>query len=727
MYEIPDQQWLAVQERGSESYPYRSSSLAMADTPAPGISLLPLLNGLERHWIKILGAACIAALIAFIVCKRLTPLYESTATLEINSEHGSDLLGPDAARSVWSDADQFIATQLRVIQEDSVLRPVVERNNIPLGKASDDPNAPITLKKLRVIRPPNTYLIQVSYRASDPIASANIANGISDSYLRHVFHSRLDDRKIQTNFMERQLDEVRAAMERSAKAVNEFESRIGVVDPQDKTNILSARLMQLSTEYTSAQADRIKKEADYLGLQDGSLSSAQQSDQGENLKALQTQIDQAEQKFVEVREHFGLKHPEYQKNAAILAGLQAQMEKARSMVGQRSRVSFQDAKHREQILQHELADEKASFDKLNAKSYQYQALKIEAEGNRKLYDDLERRIKESTINGSFQNSAIHVTDPARPAIDPVFPRTKLNVGLAFLFTLLIGIGVAVGLEFYDDTIRTAGQIESNFHVDVLGSIPRCNLTEQPTTPLLEGDAITTPITLPVGTPALTKKRSMVQRRIYDEAVRMLWSSFQLASVERGIRTMLVTSAIPEEGKTTLTTRLALIHATHGRRTLLIDADLRRPSAHRHVHVALCPGLAEVSRSETTWRAAVVSSNLHPQLDILPAGAASARSCDDIAQLLPRLLMEAGSEYDLILVDGPPLLAFADPLHMACAVDGVLVVVCAEKTNSRTLALTLQTLKRVRAHLVGVALNRVAPPSKSSDYAYRYYNERIEAA
>ena len=352
----------------------------------------------------------------------------------------SDLLGPDAARTVWSDADQFIATQLRIMQEDSVLRPVVEQNNLPLGDAAKDPNSPIVLKDLKVLRPPNTYLIQVSYRASDPALAATVANGVANSYLRHIFQNKVDDRKSQTSFMEQQLDEVRAAMERSAKAVNEFETKLGVVDPQDKTNIISARLLQLSTEYTSAQADRIKKEADYLGLKDGSASAAQQSDQGDGLKQLQTALDQAQQKFVEVKEHYGVKHPEYEKQAAIIAGLQGQVERARTMVADRSKVAYDDARQRESILQKQLAEEKASFDQLNSKSYQYQALKIEAEGNRKLYDDLERRIKESAINGGFQNGSVHITDMARPAVKSVFPRTGLDVSLAFCLTLLFGTG-----------------------------------------------------------------------------------------------------------------------------------------------------------------------------------------------------------------------------------------------------------------------------------------------
>ncbi len=251
-----------------EDHPMDSRGLMLEDdsngaAESSSGAVLPFLMTLRHHAGRILLAALFIALAALLISKRLTPMYESTATLEVNPSNSSDLLGPEATSAACNDSDQLIATQLRILQGDSVLRPVVERNNLPLE--SKEPNAPIVLKSLKVLRPLNTYLIQVSYRSSDADLSATVANGIADSYMRHVFSTRLIDRKSQTSFMEQQLDEVRAAMERSAKAVNEFETKLGVVDSRDKTNIVSARLLQLSTEYTAAQADRIRKQARFHG------------------------------------------------------------------------------------------------------------------------------------------------------------------------------------------------------------------------------------------------------------------------------------------------------------------------------------------------------------------------------------------------------------------------------------------------------------------------------
>jgi capsular exopolysaccharide synthesis family protein len=701
-------------------------------------SRMALISAVSRHGWKIIGVALLTVIAVFILSKNINPMYQATATLEINPERPSELLGPEAVRTAWNDADQYIATQLRVIQEDSVLRPVVQEFKLP-PNPEKDANAPIVLKGLEITRPPNTYLIQISYRSHDRVVAASVANAIAQSYLHHVFQKKLDDRQNQTSFMENQLDGLRESMERSTQAVNEFERKLGVVDPQEKTNIVSARLMQLNTEYTTAQADRIKREADYVGLKGGSLPAAQQSEQGEALKRLQTQLYEAEQKFTEIREHYGVKHPEYEKQQAIIANLQLQLDQAKDNVAARGLVAYQDAQHREATLRQELAEAKAAFDDLNAKSYRYQALRIEAENNRKLYDDVEQRIKEAGINGTFESGMTHVSDNARPPLEPIYPRIKLNLFLGLGFALIGGVLVALTVELSNDKIRGIDDVQSYFHVDVLGVIPqivskpkllsapieaRSNIqTTSEVAPTPGGEVAISPSPLYV---LPNEKMTRIRLRQYEESLRMLWSSFQLSSEDNSIKSMMITSAMPEEGKTTITMQIAAIHAMHGRKTLVIDADLRRPGAHRLANVVLTPGLGDVVQSKEDWQDYVVPSAGHPNLYILPAGTASARSCDEIVRLLPRLFAEAERDYDLILVDAPPLLSFSESLHIASSVDGVMVVVCADRTRRHSLGTVLNTLKRLRANTIGVAINKIEVNQQPDSYKYLQYYGNVEA-
>jgi polysaccharide biosynthesis transport protein len=691
------------------------------------IPLPQYFASLRRHWTKIALFCAASMVVAYVVSKRIAPVYEATASLEIDRQNPSRLVGHDSSASFVNDSDQYLDTQVKIIQQDSVLRPVAERYN--LNDASQETTgAPVHLKHLRVLRPPNTYLVQINYRSSDPVLAANVANAIAQSYLQYTVHSRLSDSRNQTNFMEHQLDELRASMEKSSAAVSEFERKLGVVDADEKTNILSARLMQLNTDYTDAQADRIKKQAEYAGLEGGSVSAAEASDQGEGLKRLNEQLHEAEQKFADVKQHFGPKHPVYLRQAALVSELKSQIDNTAASVTDRSRVAYQDAVHRENILHKELADAKGEYDQLNSRSFEYQTLKMEAQDNRKLYDDLEQRIKEAGINANFENSSTHISEDARPAEKPLYPNLGLNLGLSFGFSLLFGIAGVILYDAINDKIKDVREIPTNFGVEVLGVIPASReparfmmkrfggeelLTEGPRDEHNHLGGLAHP--REVKDPA-----RVVGSDHYNEAVRRLWSSFKLSNTCGSIHSLMITSAMPGEGKTTVAVQLALANARHDFRTLLIDADLRRPSTHRNLGLTMTPGLADALADIAKWKTSVRPSELSPNLHVLTAGAAREGSLDRLGRMLPELLSRAEREYDLVIVDSPPLLAFAEPLHMATAVDGVLVIACADKTSRSALYAVLRTLQRLRSHVVGVTLNQVQSGQNAEYYSYRRY-------
>jgi capsular polysaccharide biosynthesis protein len=211
---------------------------------------------LKRYRWRIASFISIAVLGTLLISLRLTPIYESTATVDVDRQTPSGVVGQDATRNMLNDADQFLATQIKLVQSDSVLRPVDQqfhlRQQEKQSEASDSvrgEQAPVALKQLKVTRPPNTYLIQISYRSSDPQLAADAANSIAQSYLEHTYNIRLRSSASVATFMEHQLEELRTKMERSAQALAAFEREMNVVNPEEKTNILSSRLLQLNTEY----------------------------------------------------------------------------------------------------------------------------------------------------------------------------------------------------------------------------------------------------------------------------------------------------------------------------------------------------------------------------------------------------------------------------------------------------------------------------------------------
>jgi capsular exopolysaccharide synthesis family protein len=204
---------------------------------------------------------------------------------------------------------------------------------------------------------------------------------------------------------------------------------------------------------------------------------------------------------------------------------------------------------------------------------------------------------------------------------------------------------------------------------------------------------------------------------YDEAIRTLRNSLLLTDFDRRLRSVLVTSASPGEGKSTIAAHLAVAHAEQGHKTLLIDGDLRRPSVHRRFEIPSAVGLSNVLVAELPWQEALVKPAGLEELDILPAGPPSRRAADLVGRGLEQVLAEASFEYDLVILDAPPLLGFAEPLQMATAVDGVIVVTRAGETSRKAVASVIGTLSRLRANLVGLVLNEVHKEMSDSYYYY----------
>jgi succinoglycan biosynthesis transport protein ExoP len=671
----------------------------------------------KRHRWRILGFIAAAVIGTVIISSRLTPIYESTATVDVDRQTPSGVVGQDSARTVMNDSDQYLATQIKLVQSDSVLRPVDQRFKLrelehqavatsTLARAGD---VPVTLNRLKVTRPPNTYLLLISYRSDDPQLAADAANAIAQSYLEHTYNIRIRSSASLATFMEKQIEELKAKMERSSEALVVFERELNVINPEEKTNILSARLLQLNTEYTNAQGDRLKKEAANDSVKGGSIEAALAGAQGDGLRRLVEHLNEAHEHFVEVKTHFGANHPEYKKAEAKLLEVQSAVEASTRDVAQRVSIEYDESERREASVKQAVADAKADFDHVNARSFEYQALKREADADKQLYIELVRKIKEAGINAGFQNSAIRIADPARPALKSVFPDMKLNALLALLFSALVAIGAAVLSDLLDKTIRDPEQVSRTLRTEVIGSLPLMKNRRMAGSPNFRAGF--------KNGMAIEGERDLSG---FHESIRTLRNSILLGSFDRQYRSLLVTSAAPGEGKTTTAANLATAHAEQGKRTLLIDGDLRRPSVHRNFNLPSVVGLSNVLLGEIPWRDAVVKVEGLEQLHILAAGPPSRRASDLIGRGLAELLEEASSDYDLVILDAPPLLGFAEPLQMATAVDGVLVVARAGQTSRKAVASVLATLNRLRAKVVGLVLNEVHKELSDSYYYYGYY-------
>ena len=695
---------------------------------APSVPLSHYLWVLRRHLWKIVAFVASCVLATAVVSARLQPIYESTATVDVDRQAPQEVVGQDSARSsAPNDADQFLATQVKLIQSDSVLRPVAEQfhllnsegqlNGMSPEKAQETARAPVVLQRLKVTRPPNTYLLLISYRSSDPAISADAANAIANSYLAHTYDIRIRSSASLSTFMEKQIDELRAKMEKSGMALAQFEKDLDVINPEEKTNILSARLLQLNTEYTAAQGERVSKEAAWNAMKSGSLEAAQVSSQGAELAKLNETLNQAHQRFALVKSTYGSTHPEYRKAASEVAEVERQYESTRKNIADRIQVEYREALNREQMLQKTVAETKAEWDRINSKSFEYQQLKREADADKTLYDELIRKIREADINAGFQNNNIRIADLARPALYPVLPRIRLNILLAFLFSTFLAVGVALLQDTLDTTLRDPKEASRFLGTDVIGTMPIDRLEAQ-----LPKSAATVPAGAPVAKTALSGNRKGYYRSTsdFEESVRTIRNTILLSDFEGRLRSIMLTSAAPGEGKSTIAAHLAIANADRGKKTLLVDGDLRRPSLHSKFGLNPREGLSNVLTGELSWQDVVVPVEGRPNLSFLAAGLGSHRAADLMGPRLATLLDEFAKEYDLVILDSPPLLGFAECLQMATAADGVLIISRAGKTKRKAVAELVSVLNRLRANIVGVVLNQVSQNTSGDGYSYYGY-------
>ena len=542
------------------------------EADAPTVPFSHYLWILRRNYWKIIAFVASCVLVTAIYSARLQPIYESTTTVNIDFQAPSGVVGQDSSSAYVFDPESFLATQIRLIQSDAVLRPVAEQfhllnskaqsNQSNLTKAQEMAAAPVSLGALQVTRPAGTNLLLIGYQSTDPRLAADVANAVANSYLAHTYNIRIRSSASLSSFMEKQLDELKAKMEQSNLALGQFEKDLDVIDPEDKSNILSSRLLQLNTEYTNAQIDRVNKEAALEAIKSGSVEAAQVSSQAESLAKLSDSLNAARQHFALVKATYGTNHPEYRKAESALAEVERQFEEARNNIAERVEAQYKQAQTREQVLGKTVADTKSEWDSLNSRSFQYRQLKQEADADKALYDELVKKIQEADINAGFQDNNVSIADAARPSMYPVSPNIKKNLLTAFLFATFLAIGAAVLLDSINTTLRDPLEASRFLGVDVIGTMPDDHGAAQLPRPVTPVQAETTLAKVVHGS---NRKGYYGTTSGFEEAVRTIRNTILLSDFEGRIRSMALTSAAPSEGKSTVAAHLAIANASRGRR------------------------------------------------------------------------------------------------------------------------------------------------------------------
>jgi succinoglycan biosynthesis transport protein ExoP len=677
---------------------------------------------LRRAWRKIALAVFLGTAIAAILAYTLKPIYESTAVVAVDLRLPSTLIGQtNTTGTSTGEADEYFTTELQQIVSDVVLRPVAQQfglmandhlSGVPSGmKASD---APVVIKGLSVVHPANSFLIDISYRSPNPSRAAEVANAVATSYIVRGRELRARASMDESAFMEKQLGELKKSMDDSESAVAAFEKQLGVINSDEKTSILAARLQQLNADFTAAQSDRMKKEVDLQAFRSGSLAALEVSPQATMLSKMEDEVHAAQANMDAVKTVYGPANPEYKKAANALAEATRQYDAMQVEIGKRIEVEYDEASHHEQLVHTALEQSKAQSDALNANSLQYQELKREAEANKNLYSELFRKVKEVGINGAFQGSDVRIADPARPQLVPVFPNKRIFIGLGFLLSLILSMAVVLLQDMFDKSLRDPMQTRRDIGLDVIGILPHVQHPKELSPRRARSmEVVTTGL-------ATRPERWFNSAQFYEESANALLTSICMTRISQPLKTVLLTSAQQGEGKSSCIAHLAASHARQGYKTLLIDADLRRPAQHEIFGLKNDCGIADAVTRRTSLseiRQLVPGS---VRLDVITAGQADTRVYEGVGRAVERIVSAAASQYDMVFIDAPPMLCFAEPLQLAAMVDGVIVVCQAGETSKQAVSGLLLTLNRIGAKVLGVVLNRVEQEMSTSYKPYQTY-------
>jgi polysaccharide biosynthesis transport protein len=677
---------------------------------------------LRRHAFMIMLLSILFTALVVLACALLPPSSTGSATIAIDRQAAPETIGND--RLLSTGDDQFMATQQGLLRADTILRPVAERYSLlqrehqfrrywfwhySWEKERAIRNAPIVLKHLTVERTPNTYLLTITYRDREPKVAADVANAIADSYLRNIFETRIREAGRLTSSMERQLIDLKEKMESTHRALMVYQRALGTADPEQKTSVLVTRLQALNTENSVAEADRIAKEAVFREAKDGSLPEVEVSGQSTDLAHDVEKLQVAKANLALVGATYGDQHPEYLKAAAQVKEARAALDESRQNVSTRIGVDYRQTLIRERMLAAAVAETKQEVDDLTSQSFDYLQLKHEADTAERVYEDLFAKIKQSGINSELQNNIIRLADSARPAATPVFPDWPLIVALSMgFFTLLFAVYV-VSMELTDVTAKEPEMVEKALGVPVVCSLPPVNDMQ---------------LRLAVGPDGIRIAGSRwrgLKGGFFDEGVRHLRGYLMLSLQARVPRSVLITSALPGEGKSTLALSLAMVNAEQGKRTLLIDADLRQPAIERLLRMEPDAGLAEVLAHRSHWSIATRPVPGRPNLSVLGSGLPLPLALALIGPQMRGILMQAVKEFDLVVLDSPPLLGCAETLELAAAADVAVLAVRSGQTPMKALGGAVETLRRVNVPIAGIVLNESAIMSDVTYKAYaRYY-------
>jgi polysaccharide biosynthesis transport protein len=704
---------------------------------------------IKRKWVVVSCLASIFSVVA-IASLRMTKIYEANGTIEINKPDSSLNFQNSPTFSLDYYDPTELETEIEILQSDLLAlqvirelnldrRPEYGGGNLPapsLDLAPDplqiDPGRASALLggfrgNLRVAIKPNSRIIEVHYRSADSQMAANVVNTLMQTYVENNLKARFESTMQASDWLQKQLVDMQMKVETSQEKLVRYQKEHEILGIDEKQNITTAKLDELNKELTAAESERMDKEAFYRLVESGDPDAVASSAAGidtvsgtqspsqllENLRAKQADI---KLQAADLNTQFGPSYPKLAQLNSELREIDSQIQAEMKKVVGKVRGQYMTALQRENMLRDALERQKQEANKLNESAIEYNLLKRDADTYRTLYEGLLQKLKEAGVSAGLKSNNFRIVDSARPPSYPIEPNIPRNLGFAVLLGLATGVGLAFLLEGLDNTIRTTEQAQMVSGLAPLGMIPLGSKSAR------EGSN-SKRLVIASSKEAVELVTQVRPQSQMAESYRALRTSLLLSNLGSPPKVIMITSALPQEGKTTTSINTAVVLAQKGTRVLLIDADLRRPSIHKTLGMGPRSGLSNVLTGSTKLEQAITRTPILPNLYVLPAGTPPPNPAELLASMNMRdVLNELRDQYDHIVVDTPPSLSVTDAVVLSQRADAVVLIIRSGQTSKQALRRARDVLARVNAKVVGVLLNAVDLSSPDYYYYYEYQDK-----
>lgn len=709
-------------------------------TPRPELTISDYWRILiKRKW-TILVCALVTVTIAGLASLRITPTYEAAARVSILGQTSSFLNFSKSQPADDSGTQVSIDTQVKILQSNTLALLVIRklgldgRTEFAGASASETKLGPMSRlslqnlsreeqllqrfqRELRVQQIPNTAIVEIRYSSPDPALAAEVANATAESFIEQNIKARYDGTMLAADWLSKQLAGLQIKVESSQGKLVEYQRENGIIGADDKQNLTVEKLNGLSKELTLAQVDRIQKQSVYEIAKGPNAETVGIVLQDPLLSSLRQQQTELEAQDAQLSTEFGSSYPKVQELRNRLKLIKEAYNKELQNGIRRVQNDYDAGLKREQMLQQALADQTAIANQLNVSAIQYKLLKQEADSNRQLYDGLLEKLKEASLAAALNSSNIRIIDKARVPMTPARPNIPRYLEYALILGLLGGIAIAFVLESMDSTVRTPEQVEALSALPLLAMIPLKDELQwhapRRVTGILKG-------ALPSQAPAVSLVTCLEPQSEIAEAYRALRTSILLSTPGGPPHSIIVTSPVPQDGKTITSINTAIVLAQQGKKVLLVDADLRRPGIDRAFGIRQGLGLSNVLSGGADPGTATFTTR-ERNLFVMPAGAMPPQPSELLSSaILQDLLSQWREEYDHVVIDSPPALSVTDAVLLSVQADGVLLVVRANQTTTGAVLRARDLLLHVNCNLLGVVLNAVDLASLGEHYSQSRY-------